>query len=40
MATTDRDAYLWRMWGDAADRPLVAKGVYELTIARRPAREH
>ncbi len=23
MATTDRDAYLWRMWGDAADRPLV-----------------
>ncbi|WP_367873693.1 hypothetical protein [Luteolibacter sp. Populi] len=23
MATTDRDAYLWRMWGDPADRPLV-----------------
>ncbi|MEK7949167.1 hypothetical protein [Luteolibacter soli] len=23
MATTDRDAYVWRMWGDAADRPLV-----------------
>lgn len=23
MATTDRDAYIWRMWGDAADRPLV-----------------
>lgn len=24
MATTDRDAYIWRMWGDAADRPLVS----------------
>lgn len=23
MATTDRDTFLWRMWGDAADRPLV-----------------
>jgi hypothetical protein len=23
MATTDRDAYIWRMWGDPADRPLV-----------------
>lgn len=23
MATTDRDTYLWRMWGNAADRPLV-----------------
>jgi hypothetical protein len=23
MATTDRDTYLWRMWGDPADRPLV-----------------
>jgi hypothetical protein len=23
MATTDRDVYLWRMWGNAADRPLV-----------------
>ncbi|WP_035615885.1 hypothetical protein [Haloferula sp. BvORR071] len=23
MATTDRDAYIWRMWGEAADRPLV-----------------
>lgn len=23
MATTDRDTYLWRMWGNPADRPLV-----------------
>jgi hypothetical protein len=23
MATTDRDVYLWRMWGDPKDRPLV-----------------
>ena len=23
MATTDRDTYLWRMWGNADDRPLV-----------------
>ena len=23
MATTDRDTYIWRMWGDPADRPLV-----------------
>lgn len=23
MATTDRDTFLWRMWGDAKDRPLV-----------------
>jgi hypothetical protein len=23
MATTDRDTYLWRMWGDVRDRPLV-----------------
>lgn len=23
MATTDRDTYIWRMWGNAADRPLV-----------------
>jgi len=23
MATTDRDAYIWRMWGDPEDRPLV-----------------
>lgn len=23
MATTDRDVFLWRMWGDAKDRPLV-----------------
>ncbi len=23
MATTDRDAYIWRMWGEASDRPLV-----------------
>ncbi len=23
MATTDRDTFLWRMWGDSADRPLV-----------------
>lgn len=22
-ATTDRDTYIWRMWGDSADRPLV-----------------
>jgi hypothetical protein len=23
MATTDRDTYIWRMWGEPADRPLV-----------------
>ncbi|MFT3705560.1 MAG: hypothetical protein QM802_24535 [Agriterribacter sp.] len=23
MATTDRDTYIWRMWGDSADHPLV-----------------
>lgn len=23
MATTDRDTYIWRMWGDPIDRPLV-----------------
>lgn len=23
MASTDRDTYIWRMWGNAADRPLV-----------------
>ncbi len=23
MATTDRDTFLWRMWGNPADRPLV-----------------
>lgn len=23
MASTDRDTYLWRMWGDPSDRPLV-----------------
>lgn len=23
MASTDRDAYIWRMWGEAGDRPLV-----------------
>ncbi len=23
MATTDRDAYIWRMWGDEKDRPLL-----------------
>ena len=23
MASTDRDTYLWRMWGNPADRPLV-----------------
>ncbi|SEI55324.1 hypothetical protein SAMN05216327_102417 [Dyadobacter sp. SG02] len=23
MATTDRDTFIWRMWGNAADRPLV-----------------
>ncbi|BCU77396.1 hypothetical protein llg_21110 [Luteolibacter sp. LG18] len=23
MATTDRDTFLWRMWGDPKDRPLV-----------------
>lgn len=23
MASTDRDTYLWRMWGNLADRPLV-----------------
>lgn len=23
MASTDRDTYLWRMWGNSADRPLV-----------------
>ena len=23
MATTDRDAYIWRMWGDPSDHPLV-----------------
>jgi len=23
MATTDRDTFLWRMWGDPADHPLV-----------------
>jgi hypothetical protein len=22
-ATTDRDAYLWRMWGEPSDRPLI-----------------
>jgi len=22
-ATTDRDVYFWRMWGDPADRPVV-----------------
>lgn len=23
MATTDRDTYIWRMWGDSTDHPLV-----------------
>lgn len=35
-----RNKYLDPYRCDAADRPLVAKGVYELTIARRPAGEH
>ncbi len=35
-----RNKYLDPYRCDAREQPLIAKGVYELTVARRPVREH